>query len=636
MSLRDYLYTEITNFRGPWTYLEESDVPVEGARYAQNVEYLPGAVKTRFGFAELLSLGVPVGSLFNWITTPDMVNSSGNYLFYVNTSNGNVSMIYNWSTKTPYSLFTLANMASATWASGATRVYCAPLKSDGTSAGQCRIIGIFGAAVNTDTAFLGTANATITVTEPGSGVVTAGEKRVGFVTLTRNGFFGKISGKTSVTATGGKNLNLQLAPVGLWPTEVSTIYAVMTTTANNNRYYLIPSSATSVISDFTVNVIVDINDADLQAIGMDVTDNDGLWVQDGTTGPFNPTVVLEIGNRIGYIHEYNGISQIAISEPEKPQHLTQDQHVLTLPGFRKLTTGFMMPNGLYLLGPNWTYYTSDNGDKPVLWPVPQLVDGAIGTTAPRGVAANTSRGYAWIASSSGFWYFAGGAYANRPASYLVTDWWNRINWAQSGLIEVVDHPARQKVQIKVPLDSASTANYIFTFDYTDGVTPELIKFSVDSWEDARAFGAVCLGTNPTTQKHELWLSDGAAGSIYREKNDRDDTDPYNDAGALGITAIYETSLMPPKMNAGQIRKHYGAHFRVKGMGQLVLTAKSMGGLKTATPTPIDLVPTPGEEWFRRWQLISEAQSIRMSSSGADNWFMLSALKAYYVNWGTRR
>jgi len=632
--MRDFQSIEITNFRGPWTALEDSDVPMEGARFAQNVEYQPGAVKSRYGFGEFYNANEPISAMFNWVKSPDFVSTAGNYLFYINPTTTTAKVLPNLGTPSPYTLFTQANMATATFASGGTRAYIAPIKSDGQSAGQARVIGIYGSALNIDVAFKGQVAATVTPTLSGTtDLCTAGIHRVGFILLTRNGFFGPITNVTDVTVAAGEKITLTITPTTVWPTEASQVWAVYTTVKNKNRWYLVPGGNFSVPAGFAFTAVLTVNvsDADLEAVGTDVSENLNLWsaAVDGT-GPFNPTVVMEINNRIGYIHEYQGVSQIAISEPEKPQHITLDQHVLTLPGQRQMVTGFMMPNGLYLTGPNWTYYTSDNGDKPVLWPSMTLVDGAIGTPSPRGVAPNPSQGYAWVASTGGLYLFQGGSYPDTPASDYVSDWWNRINWNAAGEVEVKDQPHDQRVHVKVPLDDATKANYIFTFDYKQGSDPAVIAFSVQSISGVTNIGAIEVVKNPTTKRMELWASNAVAGKIYRQKNE-DDTSPKTDDGTA-VDAIYETSLLPPKMNAGALKTFHGAHFRVKGSGDMSVTAYGLDRAKSITANPISLSTAPGQEPLRQWYLMSEAQSIRVS--GGD--WMLSVLKAYWKPYGPRR
>lgn len=639
MSLRNYRTEEITSFRGPWTALEESDTPMEGALYAQNVEYQPGAVTTRLGFGQLLNPNEPIWSLFNWVTTPGTISTTGNWLFYVNPTTTTAKAYWNIGSPSgsePYTLFTQATMVAASWASGGTRVYAAPLKSDGSSAGQCRVISTYGAAINVDKAFVGAVSASESVTEPGAGSVTAGLHRFGFIIVTRSGYFGTISAQHEFTAAGSKNVQIVYTPTTTWPTEAQTLYPVMTTAANLNRWFLVPGASVAVAGGgaFAATVTIDVTDEDLSAIGTDVTDNLGLWAQDsGGSGPFNPTVVLEVGNRMGYIHTHEGVSQIAISDPEKPQHITQDQHVLTLPGQRQIITGFVMPNGLYLVGPSWTYYTSDNGQVPVLWPTIQLVDGQIGTPAPRGVSANTSQGYAWVASQRGLELFQGGVYADKPVSYYVSDWWRRINWSAAVHIEVKDEPHRNRVRVKVPLDGAATATHIFTFDYTNGTSPELIAFSPDSISGMN-IGAIEVGRNPSSGRLELWVTNASAGKILRQKSSSDAT-PYNDDSAA-IDSIYESSLAPPTVNSGQIRAYHGAHFRVKGSGSLAVTAYGLDRTKNVSAQAITLAAAPGQEPLRQWYLISEAQSVRLRTNTANSYFQLSALKVYYTNWTTRR
>src|SRR5262249_33695959 len=145
-------------------------------------------------------------------------------------------------------------------------------------------------------------------------------------------------------------------------------------------------------------------------------------------------------------------------------------------------------------GPNWTYAFEDTGDVPVTWPSARLVDGFIGTQAPRGFTVNASTGLGWCAHTTGLYVFQGGAFNPLPVSYMNAPDWARINWAQAAKLQVVDDKDKQRVYVLAALDANTSPSHLLTFDYTNGMTTETIKYSL--WNIAGYLpGSICIVQN---------------------------------------------------------------------------------------------------------------------------------------------
>lgn len=651
MSVEEYQSSTITDFRGPWTRVEASDVPSEGALLAENVEWDPGQVRSRYGFTSLFAAGEPMGAMCDWIKGYDGATPTGRAMTFINPTTNKARIAPNLSSYSALDLFTLSNMVTADFAFGGTRQYIAPLKADGTSAGQCRVVQIYGSAVQVDKAFMGGLSASLTVAETTTaGYTTAGAKRFAYRIESRTGMVGPLCPivggvftPVEVTLTGSKTVNLSVNTT--WPTEAFKVYFCVAVSANLNDWFQIPGDGVAVPggSAYTANFIFNISDDDASANGiLRVTDEQTILTQDTSgAGPFDPFNVIEIGDRMGYMATVNGIDTLFVSVANKHQVIPPDLNTITLPGFRRMTTGAMLLNSLWIIGPKWTYATSDTAVNPVEWQPPRLVDGAIGTPSPLGVSANPSQGYMWVASTGGLYLF-NGAYPDKPASYYVSDWWNRIDWSSPALVAVKDFPHLQKVCVKAPLkvalDGSSPAGtYLLMFDYTRGTDYDKIAFAPWYFTNFTP-GAVEYGLNPTTNLQEIWVAaaNSTNANVYRQKNTATDASPFPDDMGYAPSR-YQTALSPEirKRGVGRLWQHHGAHLRISGSGGVNLTLYGLDGLKSAILRPIALDQLPGQEYLRRGHVLSEASSLLVETNAAGSYFILSAVQNYFSPAGTR-
>ena len=642
MSLAEWLSINLSKFRGARTRPDVESVPLPFGVEAVNVEFDGDEVRTRTGFARYLAIGEPSAAIYNWVKNPDGFLQTGNGLFFINPTTTKARIIYDLSTGTAYDLFTLATMVDAMYAESGVQVFIAPLKSDGTSAGQCRVVRTYGAVVNVDKAFLGPIAAALVVTNSATdGNVTEGVHRFAYRILSRNGFLGPlcpISGGTfspaTLDATGGKQASYSMTDVA-WPAEASQVYIYMTTVSNPYRWYRlddishgVPGGETSSISG-----TIDVSDDTLEANHTVVADDElNMLTQDPSgNGPFNPHGVVEIGNRIGYIATLSGYDHLFVSEPENFQRITLDQHVVTLPGFRRMTTARTMRGVTYIFGPNYTYATSDNGLKPVEWPPVQPINMAVGTPAIHGVSLNTVGNFMWVAHPNGLFYFDG-AYTETPVSHFVESHWRRINWNAPAAISVLDDPYNQRVLVRAPLDSATVATHILCFSYRRGISHEEIDFSL--WEfDTTNMRSLGIVKNHSSGLQELMQAGlwGSTERILRQMNIQE-TSPHLDNTAA-FDSSYRTAFAAP-VGAGEVAKWHAAHLTVRGEGLMDVTVHGPSSAKTYTPAAISLEPAPAVDVLRRTPLNAEAASFNFSV--ASGWFALSKVRMYWSRWISNR
>lgn len=643
--LRNWQQITIKDLRGPWLTLEPGDVPLTNSLRAENVEYLPGLVRTRLGFTSIYTPGDKFLSMVNWYGTS--FNGTQSYLIYLaapdSTHPGMNQMVVNTGAIT--NIYTPAgNPTGATFAFAGYRLFMATFAPG--PAGYQGVISTGTPGVWSDTsaeiinggfdpAFLAPPACTISATDTGTGIVTAGSHQIVALFTTRNGFTTIPTTPITHVAPGGQQLNFTITPTGTWPINWTQVQLAMTQ-AGGAQYFIIPNTLTVVpySTTFPINIFgVNIDDGTLALDGTDATPYFTKY-----TGGLNCWYVGEYSNRMVYLAlDALGINTAYISNLNDFQTIYQASSVVYLPGQRPIVSAFTLYGVLYLVGPHWTYAIQDNGGAPVTWAAPQLIDGQVGTLSPNGVTVNAAQGIAWVADTAGLYMFSGGAFATKPISYYQNDDWNRINWAGAGTkVQVVDVKDKWRVHVLVPLDGATTPNYIMTWDYSRGIDAESVNYSLDSFQGFNP-GAATIVQNPTPTAQDLWIGPGdtTANPLLR-KALLSDPNPYRDNGQT-ILSAYQTALLPNL--SGTIYQHHGDQLRLTGNGSVYWRVLGTDGV-TQTPQSgynTQLVEVyPGRPYTILYTMINEAASLLLVTQDPDSWFQLSEVEHYFNPFVTNR
>lgn len=642
---KSWLTKVVTDFSGAWL-IEEGDVPSQGALFSQNVRFAPGQVMTRYGCSSVFNPNNVITSMFNWIFA-DPTLGPKNILAWYSSDYGGIRTAELQAPGTGTDLYT-QTAYGATFATGGSRLYVSHFDSSLAGKGHGRV---YGYGVGVDNLFarpMLTSEITMTATEPGTGSVTPGLRKFGFVMTTRNGYTGKfapVNGALvfqagSFTNAGGKNMNVQLAPTGTWPSWAGSVQLIATTTANLSRFFFVPDTVLGVPAggSLAVNALMDVSDDDLTTFGTEATDFNNLLTQDASNNPpFSPSVVFEYGNRLMYVVNSSAYGQcVFASQPNNYQALSADQNIRYLPGQKQINCGFALRGVAYYLGPFWTYADTDTDAIPVNWSAPVLVDGYHGTLSPRGVDVNVASGFAWVASRDGLYRFMGGHYDDLPVSYYQQPDWDRINWGTAGHTVVVrDNPATKVCTVFAPLDGASAPNFQMTWDYTNGSEPEQVKYSINPYSGLNA-ACGCMTMNQTTRKLEMWLGPGVAGPIVRQ-NDGSETHPYRDVAAA-IDCVYETADFPGEdVQRWQVMHHHGAEFRITGAGAAGVRMYTLDKADNDPMQDIPLSATPGIEYMNLGDIVAESIRYQITNKDTlDNAFQLSLIRHAYSSYTEQR
>lgn len=508
------------------------------------------------------------------------------------------------------------------------------------------------------------------------------------------------------TCAGSKNLQVSIpGPLAAYMSG-GTYQLVMTTKANLNRYFAVPGTITLAGAPTVITASISDDDlvATGTDVTSYVT---LLTSSVGGVPPFNPSAVFTYSSRMGYITiDAAGFPVVYMSDQNNYQKITADQHAIYLQGQATPVGAFSLRGVCYIGTPHAFYSVEDNGGVPATWTPAQLLDGSIGILSPTCIVVNPAQGYAAIASDRGFYIFQGGIFPALPISYYQQSDWQRINWMVPTTVQIADDQLNKRFIVTVPLTNRvasvagtgpftittginphlypsglavkiagvsgaptitvtgpgtftipggsgtpttgatifpQTASHRMTWDYTEGDTPETVKYSLDSFA-AYNMGSVAIIQNINNFLNEVWYGCNTAGAFIRQMDGTEALpfrDPTNAGAAAAINSLYQTALIPgPEGTAvyGQapestVHDFHGAHFRVAGNGQLSLLALGVDGVLQVAPaaSPITLSPRPGIEVLVKWAFRNEQQSIQFGTNGIDQNMNMNLIRAYYTN-----
>ncbi len=647
--------TEIDDFGGAWTFRDTPDVPVGKALAAVNCEFRPKMVRKRYGFGEAFDANEAITGMYNW------VSNLGNYLLWFLAGTGVKIIDVTANPPTESTIISTASGHSAIFTDAGDRLLVSIFGTNGRGATQGYIISKQSGSFVADKLFAPPITYTGgTPTEPSAGVVTAGVHKLAYCIEYRGGFLGRLSPDSGAGTTtydtfaprsfdSAEDKKLQWILDTTWPTDAVKVHILMAPVSDPENFRFVPdvfatvTGGASESKTFTINVTDEfLLSLPSQYAGTKHRLFMTRTVGGGETGPFSPSVIVPLGDRMGYIttrddNVGNPVSVMWVSERQNHQQVAADVGVIELPGQREITTAVQMLGSIYIWGPNWTYATSDNNLFPAQWPVPHKIDGQKGTPAPRGVTVAADGSHAWVPTKEGLYYF-NGAYAHLPISYEQSDVWRTINWNYGYMIQVAENAEKKVVAVLVPLGAATAPSHILCWNYRKGMTPSKADYS--SWTfSSYSLGALALVQNELTgvaagnyKKLELWTAPSDADAILRQMTDSDSL-PYRDDTAA-VSFQYDTALVP-KRNPAMDLQHHRVDVRSRGAGILAVRMREMdidddntGATQEEHLGDIQLSSAPAKQEQMSADMIAQAKYLRFTEASVDGWVELTDITDY--------
>lgn len=314
-----------------------------------------------------------------------------------------------------------------------------------------------------------------TATASGTGVVTAGTHNVAVAYETATGFITKLSVPRTVTVSGTQQIALTSVLIG--PAGTKARYIFMTQ-ANQTEYFFVPGG---VINDNTTTTF-NINVTDLA-----LTKSADYLFDIGNNVPACSAMRYYNG-RMVYIGQIITPDITLVSNQLDPETVDLVTGTVILPqdfGVNTTNTGAIIRDVLYLMKPNGTYATQDNGGDPATWSVTQI-DSGLGTFE-NGISLFGSSmsgqdilDQCLVLSLRGLILF-NGSFADPPLTYKIEGLWQLIDYTQFYKCKIAHDVYNKRIYIIVPVfqkESGSVVSMMFMGDYVEGLSATGIKWSM--------------------------------------------------------------------------------------------------------------------------------------------------------------
>lgn len=600
MSVRDHDSIVVEDFRGLVDNGEDEATPQGAFITSQNNRFLRRGVKTREGTSLVYTIAnirrtqlyKKVGEAQRTLILNDLgqLFDSTNLSFPILVIDG----------MTDFSSVTIFNRAYITPHNGVTGL-----------PGQ--IVYIYdGAGTARSAAGPGPIAFTLTLADSAtSGSVEAGVHVVAVVFETSSGFITRHGGHQVIDNIGGRKLDVSTIGTG-GPETVARILVSTKRILNfngdivNQTYFEIPGGR--IPDNVTTTATVDFFDADLVN---DVTN----YAEYLETIPAGVGIGLYNGRMITWGSDANP-SILYVSQSGEPEAINGVEGFATInPGDAGagLKNCWEHRGQLVCQKSQRSYITADNGESAAFWSV-TIIDASVGTE-PHGVGQVLDFGFivedlVVVAHTTGIRLYNGVFLP--PLTYSISDIWDRINKQAFNMVEVAINPIDNEIYVALPLDGATSPNYILYGDYTEGLSAETIKW--DLWKFPGAPRTVVVEVD-NTLKEATPRFGMYTGNVYK----LDDT-VKNDYGTA-IDSWHEHALLPT--DSGLVNHYTGVQLKVKGVGTLNVTLRGLDSVDTLTAPPLTMALANRRPTFVGFNFTSYRAAVKLRVNSGDDYYIIT-------------
>lgn len=577
----------------------------QDASQADNIEFWAGNPGTRRGFEQHLTLSGTNSPTWmrNWI------GADYNRLLTYSKADRQLRLKLQTGALTESLLKTFAAGETIDCALDGTFAYVAPYSIDATSGlpdgaadpvAVCPDPATPGSLVvdnlwPADPGASSITGASATFVTPGGANTPMTNRKIIFIWYTRSGFLCKpiLPGQvgeyplTFTTVNGLYLIQFQI-PSGL-DQQYRGCYIAMNTAANPSQFFILPQRYDRVYpTGPTFGFVLDLSDASI-AQYEDATNLTFEFTQ-GSPYTIRPHAITPYKDRMAYLANVpnsvnaSGTKQTAVfvSDAGTPQNIAIDRSLISLPDAKVACAHRQVKDVLAIFGPGYTYGVYATADDPVNWATPQLIDGAVGANRPDCVFSS-SKGYLWVASTSGAYQFDGHSYSALSMNYKQLDIWRRINWkAPANAIQIDEDIDNHQLIIRVPLDAATEPTHLLVWNYyNDEREMRSSIWTLPSW----ATSASCILIDPATnqKRYAVGYSSGGTRAVWKQRLfDSTLADLFKDGSDLVAFNYAHAPLPGPGDNRAGVKTHKLVQIRLTLQGSLQVYMQDLNRTRTRT------------------------------------------------------
>lgn len=272
---------------------------------------------------------------------------------------------------------------------------------------------------------------------------------------------------------------------------------------------------------------------------------------------------------------------------------------------------------LYFFKRERGYVTQDNGQQASTWEVTNF-EKSIGTeqygvSAVMDAKGSSSEGF-FLAALGGL-YFFDGVFEEPEISYKIKDLWNRINKVYFHTVQVAVDPIQKRIYVVVPLDGATTPNYILFCDYRNGLNANSVKWSIWQLSNGNTtFSCILIFTDFTGGNPVNFTILGSATNLMVHL----DPTALQDYPSINITSYFQFTNI--RFTDG-ISQFGSVKIRALGPCTFIITPYNQDGT-ASVPAQNIVIPSlyNSREFVSLFNLVSEACILRVTVNSATDYY----------------
>lgn len=432
-----------------------------------------------------------------------------------------------------------------------------------------------------------------------------------------SGFISGLGGFVTLDCAGEKQVNISNIPIGPAGTVARVLFSTkfldeVQADPENETFYFAPDGRIPNNADTTK--VLNYYDADLmEDAGYLIEQLDNIPAGVGL-GQYKSSLVVWGENANPAI--------VRISRAGEPEaHNGADGFLTVYPGIGSgVKNCAEYRHQLIICKSHRTYSTMDNDDVPATWDVGE-VDGSVGTEC-HGIGQILNIGSnvedrLFIADRAGLRLFTGTFSDEGITTFNIDDIWGRITPTAFHNVEISVDAINFQIYITVPLDGATTPNFVLYGDYTEGLSPELIKWTL--WKfPKRPTSIVCSLVNDAP----ILKFGSLDGYVYAQ-----DVDAKLDFGTR-IEWLIKFPHLPVGSDDEVVFHFTGIRLRARGLGTLQISFSGLDDIATGFAQGLNLIERPGRPLWRGFNFTSEHCSVTLELTNAGDWITMTKFILY--------
>lgn len=603
----------ITEFNGLYVRGTEESVPSDHFIKASNLRYLPNGFETRYGTSLSLAVGAGVRRFF-----PYSIEGQADRIIYLDTTGKIFDSLF-----PGVAILDIAAMVDFSMIVLNDRAYLSPHNGDTGLPGEIVYIYQGGgtsarpAGGNPPSGFVLTAADSLV-----AGFVEPGLHLYAVIYETDSGFLTRpgpvaYAQHTSTGAFKVKITGIPIGPAGTIARHIVASQVIVDYDGNQEGPELFFVETGAINDNVTTEIELEFYDSQLL--------RSADYLKDVmTTIPAVLGFTTFGGSLVGWAPNVEPAS-VYVSVAGEPENISLIEGAIAV----EPSTGGGVKNcvayrggALMIHKAGRVYSTSNNGQEPLYWVVQGPVEMGTGSSV-FGIATildeegNTVDKYV-LTSRKGV--IAYGGDFNNVISVKIEDLWARVTKTAMKSIQINLDPIDEVIYIAVPLDGATSPNYILYCDYSKGLDVNGVKWAM--WNFS-AYSPTSIGIDVNAAGKPVFKIASVNGNIY-----------YLDEAAVSdnLIAIPDPTFETGFVGSEEVAVNYygGVRLRAKGDGILDLQFSGLDETVTVQPPSVLLGLNPGRFYQSDFGLQSQKGKLKGYTNSFGEKFSITKLSIYHA------